>query len=387
VNARPLVSMVWCAALSPAAAQSLKITVPIEQLEAQAKQDSDDAVAQFNLAIGYWSEEKYTEATAPLERALAIDPEFAPAWYALANIPLATGDGLEEKSFLIGDGMALYYWVAVDSVWKTYDSRVQHAFMIDPLVDTRIATSIQWRGGYQSKFDRARHQYDDGQFDKALEQLGRIVHDDAGNPGGDPNYEDALWYHALAAARVQKFDDAIHDLAELVQHSLKRETADTLIHRTLRTNNYRYVLGYMQDKAGHQDDALKTYQEALANDIGLYSAHARLAAIYEQRHDWQHAVQERQRAIDANPDDPSLVFDVGLTLAKVSQWSQAERFFKQAMTANPRDVRVPYYLGIVEQQQGNAAGARDAFARFIAIAPSRYERQIADAKQRISTLQ
>jgi lipoprotein NlpI len=116
-------------------------------------------------------------------------------------------------------------------------------------------------------------------------------------------------------------------------------------------------------------------------------AHARLAAIYESHNMIAQAISERQAAINANPDDASLLYELGLTYAKTGQWPLAEQQLKAAMAANPHDARVPYYLGIVEQQQKNAAGARDAFTKFIAMAPSRYERQIADAKQRMSTLQ
>jgi len=57
------------------------------------------------------------------------------------------------------------------------------------------------------------------------------------------------------------------------------------------------------------------------------------------------------------------------------------------MEANPRDARVLYYLGIVDQQLSKKDDARSAFTRFLTLAPSRYERQIADAKQRLASLQ
>ena len=57
-----------------------------------------------------------------------------------------------------------------------------------------------------------------------------------------------------------------------------------------------------------------------------------------------------------------------------------------AQTGNPRDARVPYYLGVVEMQLNEKDDARNALTRFIAIAPSRYERQVADAKKRLDSL-
>ncbi|HEV8264339.1 MAG TPA: hypothetical protein VGQ06_05265 [Gemmatimonadales bacterium] len=54
---------------------------------------------------------------------------------------------------------------------------------------------------------------------------------------------------------------------------------------------------------------------------------------------------------------------------------------------NPRDPRAVYHLGIVRQQLAKAGEARETLARFIAMAPAaRYERQIADARQRLTAL-
>ena len=75
-----------------------------------------------------------------------------------------------------------------------------------------------------------------------------------------------------------------------------------------------------------------------------------------------------------------------MTLAKASQFSEAEETLKQALDANPRDARVPYFLGVVEQQLGKTEDARDALSRFVALAPSRYDRQIKDAQQRLAAL-
>jgi hypothetical protein len=43
-------------------------------------------------------------------------------------------------------------------------------------------------------------------------------------------------------------------------------------------------------------------------------------------------------------------------------------------------------LGIVEQRETKNAEARTAFTEFIALAPSRYRAQVADAKQRLAAL-
>jgi tetratricopeptide (TPR) repeat protein len=142
----------------------------------------------------------------------------------------------------------------------------------------------------------------------------------------------------------------------------------------------------MQQRAGHLNEAVALFQEAHQNDIGLYTAHVRLAGIAEANGRWPVAITERRNAVNANPDDPSLLFDLALTLAKASQFSEAEETLKQALDANPRDARVAYFLGVVEQQLGKTEDARVALSRFVALAPSRYDRQIKDAQQRLAAL-
>lgn len=81
--------------------------------------------------------------------------------------------------------------------------------------------------------------------------------------------------------------------------------------------------------------------------IGLYMAHVRLAEVYETAH--------------------------MLPL-------------RQAIAANPRDARPQFYLGLTLEQLGQKDDARAALDRFISLAPSRYERQIAVAKQHLAAL-
>jgi Flp pilus assembly protein TadD len=98
------------------------------------------------------------------------------------------------------------------------------------------------------------------------------------------------------------------------------------------------------------------------------------------------AVAERRAAVSADPDDPSLLLDLGKTLAHANQWIDAEKALRDAVDANPRDPRPHYFLGIIEQHQNKAQEARTAFNDFIALAPTRYAPQVADAKQRLNAL-
>ena len=373
----------WCPLL---AGQSLKVAASLDELQARVHADSNDPAAHYNLALGFWSKKDYDAAEAPLHAALAIDPDFAAAIFARALLPRAEGKAWKMDVIVLGDGWRLYIWTAVDSIWNAFARQYRHAVMIDPLLDTRLEVSLEVRAGFQDRFDQARNAYADGKFADALKRYGALM---AGmdHPDKNPHYEDALWGHAMAAAHLAQYDTSVSDLQRLVSFTQTAEHADTLIRHPLRTNEYRYVLAYVMQQAGHLKDAAQTYQNALAEDIGLYMAHVRLAEIFERAGRLDVATAERRRALETNPEDPNLLLDLGTTLARAGQWAEAETTLHQALDANPRDARIAYRLGVVDQQLGKRAEARDAFTRFLAVAPSRYQNPIADAKQRLAALQ
>jgi len=175
------------------------------------------------------------------------------------------------------------------------------------------------------------------------------------------------------------------DFQTLLARSQKEEQKDSLIRFPLNTNDYRYTLAILEMRASRPADAMNMLKETLANDLGLFMAHVRLADLYEQYQMWSEAVTERRRAVEANPDDAALERDLGTTLLHAGRSAEAETVLHQAMDANPRDPGAPYVLGMVEQQLNKTADARAALTRFLALAPSKDSR-IADAKDRLAKL-
>src|SRR5262245_40730342 len=70
-------------------AQRIKMSVKVPELETRVKQDSNDAAAHYNLALGYWSEKRYDEAEKQLRAAIQVEPRFAVAHLGLAFLPFA----------------------------------------------------------------------------------------------------------------------------------------------------------------------------------------------------------------------------------------------------------------------------------------------------------
>ena len=305
----------------PSAAQKLKLTASVPSLEEAARRDSNDAAAHYNLALGYWTKAKWDQVDSSLHKALALDPRFASAYLALAFLPQAAGKFWEEHHMLLGDGWELRWYTAPDSVMESFNRYYRHAFMIDPLVDIRIQVATEFRGGHIDSFDRALYAYNDGKWDEAYQRFSELLADSNSYRGERSKlFEQILWYHALAGARLANHAEAIADLQRLVVRSETREASDTMYRWPLRTNEYRYALAYATQRSGDPNGAVRLYREVLANDLGLYMAHVRVADIYEANAMWDQAIQARRNAVNANPDDPTLVLDLGKTLANASRW-------------------------------------------------------------------
>jgi tetratricopeptide (TPR) repeat protein len=390
-----LVALLAAGAMPPVVAQRIKLSASLADLEKVARKDSNDAAAHYNVALAYWNDKRYDDADSAMRRAIRIDARFSAAYTALSFLPYARRSSLADEQ----------NENRVPTDWKPRleesDRMYRQAFMIDPLVELRLGDAVfprstqyldalkfffgEWFADYRDGLD----QYYLAKYQAAYDRFQRVFFAINGDRHADRLWNTLLYWHGLAAAQVGRHDEAVWDFQTILNRYLDTENKkkDSTLHVPLRTNEFRYILGVMKQRAGQFNEAIDLFREALQNDIGLYMAHVRLAQIYEDHNMLPQAVAERRAAVNTNPDDPSLLLDLGKTLARANQWIDAEKALQDAVAANARDPRPYYFLGIVEQHQNKTAEARVAFNDFIARAPSRYGPQVADAKQRLNALQ
>jgi tetratricopeptide (TPR) repeat protein len=371
----------------PAAAQQLQVTESLSSLEEAARRDSNDAAVHYRLALGYWAKRRFDDAERSLRTAVTIERRFAPGYLALAYLPYARRRSLMKEE---AKGRVPEEWR--DRVEESWRLR-RRAFLIDPLVDLSIigaviplhAGILLTRGGGLIINRDPFAAFLRGDYEFAYRSFNTIV---AGYQGArrDSIPDGLLWYRGLSAGHVGAYDTAMADFATLLARGVALEQADSVLHIPLKTNDYRYVLALFHTRANHFTDAINLYEEALGSDVGLFMAHVQMGRIYENRQMWPKAVDQFQRAVAANPDDPSLLLDLGAVLRAAGQLSEAEAALRRAMDANPRDSRVPYHLAITLEDERQFAEARAMLTRFLDLAPTRYRNQIADARQRLGTL-
>lgn len=374
----------------------IDLPVSLGELEKRVKADSNDPAAHYNVALAYWNARKWVDVEREMRLAVKLEPRFAEAHLALAFLPYARQPNVwrdlsEATREVAGDTRKMI---------TESDREFRQAFLIDPMVDMRIIAAATpssvsfWDvqevlGSIVALYYQGKLDCSEGHYTECEAKFTRLLADlkDARALGRLPS--DIYWYQGLAAAHEKHYDLALKDFQLLIdreQADVKKIQAKGLLRVPLKTNEYRYFMAAFNNVAGNTTEAERLYREALDNDLGLYEAHVRLAEIYEQRKDWDRAIDERRNAINANPDDPSLQIDLGLTLGRAGRMTESEAALKASIEAMPRNTLGWYWLGIVEQQLGEKPAARAAFERVVALAPSRMQPVAERAKQRLADL-
>lgn len=364
----------------------------LDQLETRAREDSLDAEAHFRLATRYYTLKRFDDEERELRVTIAIDPRYAPAYLWLGYLPF------DRKRSLWKDYRKGRVPRELVSGVEESERLWRQAFLVDPLVDFRVigaeppteemvvvpeygrATTDYLLGLGLGAFGAARYELAHSALTTWAE---RAYH----NQPLDSLPDFLFWYRGLAYAHLRAWNRAAEDIQTLLRRSLRAERADTLIQIPLHTSDYQYLLGVLYQAWRKPADATRLYQDALAGDLGLYMAHVRLAQLRRESKMWGEAIEEARRATAANPDDPTALLELGIILSEAGRSAEAEETLHQASSANPRDPRPAYHLGVLEVQLGKPAEARESLAQFVARAPqSRYERLLADAKQRLAAL-
>jgi len=377
------------ALLAPLAGQSLAPRESLEELTTAARRDSNDAAAQYLLGLGFWNKQRYDDAERVFRLAVAIEPRFAPGWLALGVLPFARRPKLREEQM---KGHVPEDW---KETLAESERSIRRAFLVDPLVDLRILSSVDRARRWAVRVVNGRLYISQDPFAFLEQGQYRLAFDlfDADMPSQRDSVtlssvpSPLLWYHGICAAHLNLYTIAIHDFQSLLDRALARERSDSLLRMPLATNDYRYLLALMYQREADWLDAVPLYRAALENDLGLYMAHLQLARIFAARGMLDSAVIESRAAVVVNPEDPSLLLEHGAVLMAAGQFTAAEDTLRRSMEANSRESQAPYFLGVTLQAMNRPNEARDAFERFLSLAPSRLTEKIAEAKRRLAMLQ
>lgn len=363
-------------------------SAPTPQLEARVARDSLDATAHYELAMARWSDRRYDDAEAELKQAVQLDPKYAEAYLALGYLVFARRPALWDE---IPNDKVPESWNEPVKQAETYRRR---ALILDPLVKMAIVRAVEPRF-VETHTDRLVYQtiwggfddYNTGRYEEAYTKLSDLMKMVSNRmvAGEDRIAWDSLpntlfWYQGLAAAQTGRYGLALQNINRVLQRKKSMEkNTDLLIVAPLQTGELQYLMGVIQQRAGFNDAAEESFKAALTEDLGLYMAHVRLADLYEGQGRLEDAVEERQRATNANPDDPSLLVDLGRTLLVAGKPADAVEPLRRAIQIQPRTVEAYHQLGRALVALKDPA-AREALDHFIRCAPSTMASELDDAR-------
>lgn len=370
------------------------ISTPTPQLEQRVATDSLDARAHYELALARWSDHHFDDAQAELEQAIELDPKSAPALFALSYLPFARRPALWNE--ISRDHVPEDWQDVVDQA----DSYRRRALMLDPLVGTGIVRVVEPHL-LESRLDPLIYEtvmggfdaYNEGRYEDAFNKLSGLMQLLSGPVMQEHRIDrDSLpdilfWYQGLAAAQTNRYGIALMNINQLLQRRLAvAKNDDLVIYAPLHTAELRYLLGVIQQRHGIPGAAENSFKAALTEDLSLYMANVRLADLYEDEGRWEEAVLERRRATFANPEDPSLLVDLGRTLMAADSAGQAVEVLRRAVELQPRMVLGYYELGRALAARKEQDEAQEALQHFIRSAPSTMAVQVRAARSLLADL-
>ncbi len=132
-----------------------------------------------------------------------------------------------------------------------------------------------------------------------------------------------------------------------------------------------------RDLTGSVETALNDFAEAIAEDPQFALAHAGLAearwSMYAQTNDpkWaEQAVQSTARAVELEPDRPSVRYIAALTSFRSGRFDQAREEVERALALQPTYEDAIRLRGTILVRQGDIDGGLAAFRRLMAVRPN-----------------
>lgn len=364
----------------------------LKDLEAWAREDTNDARRQYYLALRHWKAHHWKQADSLLRLAVRLDPWYADAYYALYFLPYSRRTQLAQEENR--DRVPEEWRPAVAEARGFF----QQAFRTDPLLNLNVmGVAYEIEEPIIRDYTNPAYRYyvrnwawfvdlGLGRYRSAHERLTALTQREWDGDKHPDRIPDAiLFFRGLAAAHTMQYDRAAGDFRELLTR-VERIQQEEIVRVPLEDNDYRLMLATIHRLAGRPDSAIALYQQALERDLGLVMAHANLANVYEETNRHAEALIERKRAAEISTDDPLVLFDLAASLFNAGQLVDADAPLRQAIKLNPRYSPSYYLLGRVSEELGLPDEARDHYKQFLALSPLTSVDLRADATQRIDKL-
>ncbi|MYA69015.1 tetratricopeptide repeat protein [Candidatus Poribacteria bacterium] len=327
--------------------------------------DSDIPAAYYGLGLAYTGLEKFEDAIAAYQRAIAYAPDWAYTHAALGSAYASIHRYAEALD-------AYKVAVALDSD--------------DEMIHHQIGNVYSKRGEHGAA---TRHQLRAiaiaPQFAAAHYQLGLLyAHEKRWTDAirayrtayqNDPVLVEALYNLAQASLRAGDAAAAREQMA-LFQ---ERKAALTPLHqlrgalqRTQGATERAQVLvniGRFYLKDGHYEKAVSEYQKAIGMDPQSVAAYNGIGVAYTMLEKYKAAVAAQQKALALQPDFAKAHAGIGLAYFRQNKTGLALKHYRQAVTLDPQFLEAHLKIATILLNQQRYAEATDAYLTIISLKP------------------
>jgi tetratricopeptide (TPR) repeat protein len=314
----------------------------------------DHATAYHNLGITYFTERKYEDAAAALQKAVKLSPQLAPAHIML--------------------GLSYY---ELYQPQKAIDS-FRTAIRLNP----RDRNALLYLGKSQLQ----THDY--GGAAGTLESLAKLEPDDP-----DVLYNLSIAYMKLMLGSVTRLSRAAPDspqlwllLAQEAEARGDNQSAAANLQHALRVNPHgvgiHYALASVLAKDGKSNEAMQEFKKELEISPNDPLALWKLGEL-TLRTDPRGALEYLGRSVSLDPDLPQAVLAYGRALARLGEIEKAVQQFQRAVQLAPEEDSVHYHLSRAYRRLGRDNEANVEMARFEELAKKKSERTLEQARQLI----
>lgn len=391
-----VLSLMFVAALFALPSQAQRMGEPAKRPKLPVGADSNDASAY--LALGQRSIDESPEtASAAFYWAGRLDPASPDALYGrrmamvMRKVPLL-------KMYYEGGRRA-----RENKELRALDAMYYRAIKIDPflyerygrsalLMYARQAANINFGSMSQTEINawfsdqvnemsplaRARLYAAQGRFDQAV-----LEYDIANQKFKSPY----IRMEKATALAIQLLNKPALEELRLAIDELRKEDADkeeqVVYYNSKASVEHR--IGILYDRLGQPDSAKAAYGRAMAEDLAFFAAHIELGKMALKAKDNATAVSELGLAAELATDEPYVHYLYGSTLVATGAHADAVAPLKKAIELEPLYAAPYFFLGQALEKTGDAAGAKEHFSKFLAMAPRRDQNR-AVATQRMAAL-
>jgi tetratricopeptide (TPR) repeat protein len=234
----------------------------------------------------------------------------------------------------------------------------------------------RWR---QDALTRAWIAYAAADFPRATRLFGQ------GIGRGSGLHARARYLRAQAFAATQSYDSALVELRALSE-GLDSEDGRELVRYYESKEMLHYAIGALHASRGREQEAREALARSLLENLGFYPSRVLLGMMSLDGSDPTAAVEQFREALEANPHDPVLHYWHGVALAQAGRGEEAAGSFRRAIRAQPDFAEPHFLLARTLDAAGDRAGARDAYAEYVRLAPRTASHKVRAALSRQEAL-